>query len=37
MLGHASPATTRVYAKTDEKQRREGYARVWGGEETEES
>ena len=29
MLGHASPATTRVYAKTDERQRREGYARVW--------
>ena len=29
MLGHASPATTRVYAKTNEKQRREGYARVW--------
>ncbi len=29
MLGHASPATTRVYAKTDEEQRREGYARVW--------
>ena len=30
MLGHASPATTRVYARTDEEQRREGYARVWG-------
>jgi hypothetical protein len=29
MLGHASPATTRVYAKTDEEQRREGYERVW--------
>jgi len=29
MLGHASPATTRVYAKTDERQRREGFARVW--------
>jgi site-specific recombinase XerD len=29
MLGHASPATTRVYARTDEEQRREGYARVW--------
>jgi len=29
MLGHASPATTRVYARTDEQQRREGYARVW--------
>jgi len=29
MLGHASPATTRVYAKTDERQRREGYAQVW--------
>jgi site-specific recombinase XerD len=29
MLGHASPATTRVYARTDEKQRKEGYARVW--------
>jgi site-specific recombinase XerD len=35
MLGHASPATTRVYAKTDEEQRREGYARVWDkGDET---
>ncbi len=35
MRGHASPATTRVYARTDEEQRREGYARVWeqeGGE-----
>jgi len=32
MLGHASPATTRVYAKTNEEQRREGYARVWGEE-----
>jgi site-specific recombinase XerD len=30
MLGHASPATTRVYAKTDETQRQEGFARVWG-------
>ncbi|MFX1355494.1 MAG: tyrosine-type recombinase/integrase [Promethearchaeota archaeon] len=30
MLGHASPATTRVYARTDETQRREGYRRVWG-------
>ena len=29
MLGHASPATTRIYAKTDEKQRREGFDRVW--------
>jgi site-specific recombinase XerD len=29
MLGHASPATTRIYAKTDEKQRREGFSRVW--------
>ncbi len=29
MLGHASPATTRVYAKTNERQRREGYRRVW--------
>jgi site-specific recombinase XerD len=29
MLGHASPATTRIYARTDEQQRREGYARVW--------
>ena len=29
MLGHASPATTRVYAKTDEEQRREGYKQVW--------
>ena len=33
MLGHASPATTRVYAKTDERQRREGYAQVWEEEE----
>jgi site-specific recombinase XerD len=32
MLGHASPATTRVYAKTDEEQRREGYAQVWEAE-----
>jgi len=32
MLGHASPATTRVYAKTDERQRKEGYERVWGEE-----
>lgn len=30
MLGHASPATTRVYAKTNETQRQEGFARVWG-------
>ena len=30
MLGHASPATTRVYARTNEQQRKEGYARVWG-------
>jgi site-specific recombinase XerD len=30
MLGHASPATTRVYARTNEQQRQEGYARVWG-------
>lgn len=29
MLGHASPATTRIYAKTNEEQRREGYERVW--------
>ena len=29
MLGHVSPATTRVYAKTNEKQRREGFSRVW--------
>jgi site-specific recombinase XerD len=29
MLGHASPATTRIYAKTDERQRREGFSRVW--------
>ena len=35
MLGHASPATTRVYAKTDEEQRREGYKRVWDEEEDE--
>jgi site-specific recombinase XerD len=33
MLGHASPATTRVYARTNERQRQEGYARVWGEEE----
>jgi site-specific recombinase XerD len=33
MLGHASPATTRVYARTNEQQRQEGYARVWGEEE----
>jgi site-specific recombinase XerD len=33
LLGHASPATTRVYAKTDERQRREGHARVWGEDE----
>jgi len=32
MLGHASPATTRVYAKTNEEQRREGYGRVWDDE-----
>ena len=37
MLGHASPATTRVYAKTDEEQRRRGYARVWGDDESERS
>jgi site-specific recombinase XerD len=37
MLGHASPATTRVYARTDETQRREGYARVWGDGEVEHS
>jgi site-specific recombinase XerD len=29
MLGHASPATTRVYAQTDEEQRRAGYRQVW--------
>jgi site-specific recombinase XerD len=29
MLGHASPATTRIYARTDEKQRRDGFSRVW--------
>jgi site-specific recombinase XerD len=34
MLGHASPATTRIYARTDEEQRREGYARVWDQEST---
>jgi site-specific recombinase XerD len=37
MLGHASPATTRVYARTNEQQRQEGYARVWGEEGTFES
>jgi site-specific recombinase XerD len=31
MLGHASPATTRVYARTDEEQRRAGYSQVWEG------
>jgi integrase/recombinase XerC len=36
MLGHASPATTRVYARTDEEQRRRGYAIVWGEGEGEE-
>jgi site-specific recombinase XerD len=35
MLGHASPATTRVYAKTDEEQRRSGYARVWSQDDAE--
>jgi site-specific recombinase XerD len=29
LLGHASPATTRVYARTDERQRQEGHRRVW--------
>jgi site-specific recombinase XerD len=29
LLGHASPATTRVYARTDERQRQAGHARVW--------
>lgn len=29
MLGHASPATTRIYAKTDEQQRKEGFDRTW--------
>ncbi len=29
MLGHASPATTRIYAKTDERQRKEGFTRTW--------
>jgi site-specific recombinase XerD len=29
LLGHASPATTRVYARTDEKQRQEGHRRIW--------
>jgi site-specific recombinase XerD len=29
MLGHASPVTTRVYAKTDEAQRQAGHAQVW--------
>lgn len=29
LLGHASPATTRVYARTDERQRREGHQQVW--------
>jgi site-specific recombinase XerD len=29
LLGHASPATTRVYARTDERQRREGHRQVW--------
>lgn len=29
LLGHASPATTRVYAKTDDKQRQAAHAQVW--------
>ncbi len=29
MLGHASPVTTRVYAKTDEAQRQAAHAAVW--------
>jgi site-specific recombinase XerD len=29
LLGHASPATTRVYARTDERQRQEGHKLVW--------
>jgi len=29
LLGHASPATTRVYARTNERQRREGHKLVW--------
>ena len=29
LLGHASPATTRVYARTDERQRQEGHRLVW--------
>jgi site-specific recombinase XerD len=29
LLGHASPATTRVYARTDERQRREGHRQIW--------
>jgi len=29
LLGHASPATTRVYARTDERQRQEGHRQVW--------
>lgn len=29
MLGHASPATTRVYARTNEQQRKAGFDRTW--------
>jgi site-specific recombinase XerD len=29
MLGHASPVTTRVYAKTDDAQRQAAHAQVW--------
>lgn len=32
MLGHASPATTRVYARTNEQQRKVGFDRTWSGE-----
>ena len=30
LLGHASPVTTRVYARTDEAQRQAGHKEVWG-------
>lgn len=29
MLGHASPITTRTYARTDEEQRKQAHAQVW--------
>lgn len=29
MMGHASPVTTRVYARTDDEQRKEAHKKVW--------